>query len=146
MTPTLLPEATRNHLGFIRHALERTERPLYLREIRELFYLCSHVADWIDKIWEEIQESLAQGAEGVQLRATLEEAKADAEEALRLYAKLANAAPAAPFPQKDEDVSGLEQVTRRAETVLREVASLSHWLGAPPPRVDPTALGALATR
>jgi hypothetical protein len=138
MSPTILPEIVRCNLDPIRHALDASEaRALSPEQADELFFLCSFLADAIEKSWASIQRSSREGIEGRTFAAVLRDVSGQIHECLQTYERLQKRVRGvSAYPEAERNLSHLKSNIERVEQVRKQVASLLDWLAAPPPSVD----------
>lgn len=147
MSPTILPEIVRCNLRPLRHALDAYEtQELRPEQADELFFLCSFLADAIEKNWERIQGSSRKGVEGRKLSSMLQEVCGQIEESLQTYERLQRMVRGMPdYQAAESNLSRLTADIDRAEQVRRQAAALLEWLNAPAPPIDPERLKSLET-
>ncbi len=145
MSPTILPEIVRCNLGPMQHVLDAGEvQDLTPEQADELFFLCSFLADAIEKSWGTIQGGLHSGVEGRKLSALLQGVSGQIEECLQTYERLRRMVGGMPDYQGAEDnLSRLTADIERVERVRRQGASLLDWLNAASPPIDLDGLKAL---
>jgi hypothetical protein len=137
MSPTILPEIVRCHLGPIRHALDACEvQNLTAEQADELFFLCSFLADAIEKSWAMIRGGSRKGIEGRKLSAMLKEVSGQIDDSLGTYERLQRMVRRIPDYRAIDELSRLKADVERVEQVRRQVISLLEWLNAPAPPVD----------
>jgi hypothetical protein len=138
MSPTILPEIVRCNLDPIRHALDASgDRTLSPEQADELFFLCSFLADAIEKSWATIQRSSREGIEGRKFAAVLHDVSGQIDECLQTYERLQKSAGGiSAYPEAERNLSRLKADIERVVQVRNQVASLLDWLKATPPPVD----------
>ena len=145
MSPTILPEIVRSNLAPMRHALDAFEMQEPTPEqADELFFLCSFLADAIEKSWATIQSGMRKGIEGRKLSLLLQEVSGQIDEALqtceRFQKRIFNIPDGQSMAAKPSQLStDLERVGR----VRQQVAALLEWVNAPTPPLDLERLNAL---
>jgi hypothetical protein len=138
MSPTILPEIVRCNLGSMRYALDAYgARDLTPEYADEFLFLCSFLADAIEKSWATIQSDARRGVEGRNLSAQLQELSGQTEGALQTCERLRKKACAIPHgPSMAGNPSRLTTDIERLEQVRRQAALLLDWLNAPSPPLD----------
>ena len=138
MSPTILPEIVRCNLGPMRDVLDASEASnLTPEQADELFFLCSFLADAIEKSWARIQGSTYNGVEGQKLSAMLKEVTDQIDDSLRTYERLQRLAGGIPdYRAAADNLSRLTEDTAKVEQVRRQVVSFRDWLNVPSPPVD----------
>lgn len=147
MPPTILPEIVRCNLRPMRHALDEGEaHDLTPEQAEELLFLCSFVADAIERSWATMQSGSHKGIEGRKLSAMLQELSSQIEESLQTYEKFQRMVHGmADYRGVEGKLSRLTANIERVEQVRRQTAALLEWLNAPPPPIDLERLKSLET-
>ena len=140
MSPTILPEIVRSNLAPMRHALDAYEEcDPTPEQADELFFLCSFLADAIEKSWATIQSGMRKGIEGRKLSLLLQEASDQIDEALRTGERFQNRIFTIPEGQNiTSKPSQLSTDLERVRRVRQQVAALLDWVNAPssPPELE----------
>jgi hypothetical protein len=147
MSPTILPEIVRCNLRPMRHALDTYEtQEMKPEQAAELFFLCSFLADAIEKNWARVQSGSRNGIEGRKLSSLLQEVCVQIEESLQTYERLQRMVRGIPdYRAAEGNLSRLTADIDRVEQVRRQAAALLEWLNAPAPPIDPERLKSLET-
>lgn len=138
MTPTILPEIVRCNLGPMRHALDAYEAgELTPEQAEEFFFLCSFLADAIEKSWATIQAAVRKGIEGRKLSALLQEVSSEIETTLQTCERFQHRISAgSAWSGTADKPSRLAADVERVKQVRHQVVALLDWLKAPSPPLD----------
>jgi hypothetical protein len=132
---TLLLELVRSSAELVGRRVERGGTTP--AEWREVSLACSHIAESLEELLGEVEDSLKEGVGGARLRAAAKEHLASAESTLPMFALVLGAARSG----GRQDAAGkIEEAGRRAGAVRDSLTRLLAWASSPPPHIEPEAL------
>jgi hypothetical protein len=104
---------------------------------REVSFACSQIAESLEELLGEVEDSLKEGVGGARLRAAAKDYLASVESTLPMFALVLHAARSA---GRQSEGGKIEEAGRRARKVRDSLTDLLAWAGSPPPHVEPEAL------